>query len=146
MRKSLHRKLFLKLWSYLSTLFICVVLPLYSFADEINMDNPTLSGIGDVLIRIMNWAVYLVGIVLVLVIAYGAVKASASLGDPRGLEAAKSTWTYAVYGAIIVVGFFAIFVIVAGFFGLDIGIGGIFDAINDAIESFTVVALPEPQP
>ncbi|GIW69302.1 MAG: hypothetical protein KatS3mg101_0049 [Patescibacteria group bacterium] len=142
MKKNLDRNLFLELWFAVTPLLICVFLSFRAFA--LDMENPTLSDIGVVLIRIMNWAVFLVGIVLVFYIVYGAAKASMALGDPRGLESAKSTWTYALYGALIVIAFFGIFTIVAGFFGIRIGMDSIFQEIVEGISAFITVALPPP--
>jgi len=110
----------------------------------VDMDNPTWDNFGTILIRIMNWVVYLVGIVFVVVIAYGAWKASTALGDPRGLDSAKSTWTYALFGVIIIAGFFAIFTIVSGFFGFKIGFADIFSGIIQGIKDFTDVSTPAP--
>ncbi|KKS31375.1 hypothetical protein A2380_02625 [candidate division WWE3 bacterium RIFOXYB1_FULL_43_24] len=112
--------------------------------ETVDMDNPTWDNFGNVLVRILNWAVYLVGIVFVLVIAYGAWKASMALGDPRGLDSAKNTWTYALFGALIIGGFFAIFTIVSGLFGFKIGFADIFSGIIDGIKDFTEVSTPPP--
>ena len=76
------------------------------FAGDI--DEPTLGQARPLLINIMNWLVFLIGVVFVVVVAYGAWKASTATGDPRGLDSAKSTWSYAIFGLLVVAGFFAL--------------------------------------
>ncbi len=133
------RSFFQNYWPAALTFLFVIVAPVLCFATEWNPDEPTLGDIKFVLIRVVNWAVFVVGIVFVLVLAYGAWKASTALGDPRGLESAKGTWTYALFGVIIVVGFFAIFSIVGGFFGFKFGISAIFDDIFKSLNDLFLV-------
>lgn len=102
-----------------------------------NFDEPTLDQARPLLISIMNWLVFLVGIVFVVVVAYGAWKASTATGDPRGLDSAKSTWSYAIFGLLVVAGFFALYTIISGLFGFKIGFTEIFDGIFDGISELT---------
>lgn len=102
-----------------------------------DFDDPSLEDARPVFVNIMNWAVFVVGIVFVLYVAYGVWKGSTALGDPRGLEAAKSTWVYAIYGLLIVVAFFGIYSIIAGFLGFSIGFDSIFDGIFTGITELT---------
>lgn len=76
-------------------------------------------------------------VILVIIIAYGVIKASLASGDPRGLEGAKSTWTYAVYGFIIVFFSFVIYSIILKVLGIS-GEGfqreNMFDIIIEPLE------------
>ncbi|OGC79830.1 hypothetical protein A3K01_02290 [candidate division WWE3 bacterium RIFOXYD1_FULL_43_17] len=123
-----------------SYVFIFYVFSPLLFAAD--LDEPTLGEARPLLVNVMNWLVFLVGIVFVLVVAYGAWKASTAAGDPRGLDSAKSTWSYAIFGLLIIVGFFALFTIVSGLFGFKIGFTEIFDGIFDGISKLTQLAIP----
>ncbi len=70
-------------------------------------------------------------------IAYGIIKGSLAAGDPRGLEGAKGTWTYAVYGFLIVVLSFVIVSIIRTFLGLQgtFDLQEFFDKILEAMNS-----------
>ncbi|OGC72587.1 hypothetical protein A2414_02420 [candidate division WWE3 bacterium RIFOXYC1_FULL_42_13] len=114
------------------------------FAGDI--DEPTLGQARPLLINIMNWLVFLIGVVFVVVVAYGAWKASTATGDPRGLDSAKSTWSYAIFGLLVVAGFFALYTIISGLFGFKIGFTEIFDGIFDGISELTQIAIPAPAP
>ncbi|AHB40626.1 TPA: hypothetical protein DHW62_02440 [candidate division WWE3 bacterium] len=111
-----------------------------------NFDEPTLGQARPLLVSIMNWLVFLVGIVFVIVVVYGAWKASTATGDPRGLDSAKSTWSYAIFGLLVVAGFFALYTIISGLFGFKIGFTEIFDGIFDGISELTQIAIPSPAP
>ncbi|MBW6441734.1 hypothetical protein K0B04_02380 [Patescibacteria group bacterium] len=67
---------------------------------------------------IFNAVFVSLGLVFVGVIAFGIWKSSLSVGDPRGLEGAKQTWTYALYGFLVVIFVFAIFNIISRWFGI----------------------------
>jgi hypothetical protein len=69
--------------------------------------------------KIFNIALISAGGAFVAMVAYGVWKSSLAAGDPRGLEGAKSTWTYALYGFFIVVGVFAILLIIASILGVS---------------------------
>ncbi len=107
---------------------------------EADLDtDPSLSLLQSILENTFNIVVIAVGGVLVAVVAYGIWKSSLSLGDPRGLEGAKQTWTYALYGFMVIILFFVVFTIVTGFFGVSsLGnpkniLGEVFKAINELI-------------
>jgi hypothetical protein len=107
---------------------------------ENSMDTePSLSQLGEIFGRIFNTALFVAGGVLVVMIAYGAWKSAMATGDPRGLESAKQTWSYALYGFIVVVIFFALFLIITNIFGIksfytpDIFIKNAFSAIEELV-------------
>jgi hypothetical protein len=52
-----------------------------------------------------------------VIVVYGGIKLSMSFGDPKAFEGGKTTWTYAVIGFAVVLGFFLILAIVMGILG-----------------------------
>jgi len=104
----------------------------------LNLEDPQLTDIFTIVGNIFNILVMAAGGVLVVMIAYGAVKASMALGDPRQLQGAKDTWTHALLGFFIVVGFFAVFVIMAGFLGItSLSPANLLNGVMDAIGQLT---------
>lgn len=101
------------------------------------VDTNQLGSLVGVFERILSYAMGVSGAVLVIMIAYGVWKSSMALGDPRGLEGAKQTWTYAIFGFFVVVGVFVIFAIISGIFGISIDPLGLFGGIRSALESLT---------
>ena len=118
--------IFLAFQVLFSGLFLC-------FAAGAGEPPPDITGIVDVAGRVVNIAMMVAGIVLVTMVAYGVWKSSLATGDPRGLEGAKQTWTYALYGFFIVVGAFAAFVIIAGALGISINPGSLLNNVKSAI-------------
>ncbi|MFC1700260.1 hypothetical protein ACFLZ4_01275 [Patescibacteria group bacterium] len=82
-------------------------------------NDPSLGALAGIFGNIFNIAVGLAGLVFVIMLGYGVAKASMALGDPEGLEGAKSTWTYALFGLFIVVGVLVIVSLIAGAFGVS---------------------------
>lgn len=68
----------------------------------------------------INIGLYFVGAALIIMILYGAIKAITSVGDPKQLEGAKSTWSYAVYGFLIILLSLTIVTIAFALFGSDV--------------------------
>lgn len=106
------------------------------------IDPPSLEEEAQPIIeRVFNIAFISVGIVLVAVAAYGIIKSSLAAGDPRGLEGAKQTWTYAIYGFAVIVLFFAIFAIAQRLLGIPVLTPKeLLDNVFDAITSLVTVS------
>jgi len=98
-------------------------------------DPPALSSIFSIIANILSVAVTVAGLVLVVMIAYGVWKSSMATGDPRGLEGAKQTWTYAVYGFFVVVGFTAIIMIIGKLLGINLSPSGFLGNVSGAVNS-----------
>lgn len=118
---------------FLSTLFYAAI-PVFA---DIN-NEPKFDDLRPILVRIINVLLISSGAVLVAMIAYGVWKSSLATGDPRGLEGAKLTWTYAIYGFFVIVGAFAIFIIAQGMLGISSGVSGglaksLIKSINDLL-------------
>lgn len=79
---------------------------------------------------------------LIIMIGYGIIKGSLAAGDPRGLEGAKSTWTYAVYGFLVVVLSMVIVSIIIKKLELggEFGFGALLDGIVKSIESLVEIS------
>ncbi|OGC50954.1 hypothetical protein A2716_02875 [candidate division WWE3 bacterium RIFCSPHIGHO2_01_FULL_40_23] len=67
----------------------------------------------------LNILVVVSGSVFVLMVFYAAVKFSLSQGDPKGIEGAKATLTWAVIGFLVVIGVYVIFAILTGILGVS---------------------------
>ena len=50
----------------------------------------------------INIGLYFVGAILIVLVLYGAIKAVTASGDPKQLEGAKMTWSYAIFGFVII--------------------------------------------
>lgn len=68
----------------------------------LNGDIPSLGCLADVIVNIINLLFAFLGTVTVLIIIFGAIKFVVSSGDPKAIETAKKTITYAIIGAIVV--------------------------------------------
>lgn len=107
----------------------------HSFAMTGGDEPPALTSIVSIAGKILNIAMAMAGIVLVIMIAYGVVKSSLATGDPRGLEGAKQTWSYAIYGFFIVVGAFALIVIISHILGVSLAPSSFLGNISSALNS-----------
>lgn len=117
-----------------SASFMSMLFYVTNYALALN-DPPTFDELQPILVRIINVFIMCAGLVLVVMVAYGVWKSSLATGDPRGLEGAKSTWSYALYGFFIVVGAFAIIMIIEGVIGVSSG-GGLVAKLIGAINDF----------
>ena len=105
-------------------------------------DPPTMEEAQGVIERIFNIVVLSAVGVFVAVAAYGIWKSSLSVGDPRGLDGAKQTWTYALYGFAVVVLFWAIFKIAQEFLGIPaITPKDLLDRVFEALQSLVTVSI-----
>jgi hypothetical protein len=68
-----------------------------------NVDGvATLRGLEGIFENIISSLLFIAGIALFIMLVVGGVKFITSGGDPKGLEAAKKTLTYAIGGVILV--------------------------------------------
>jgi hypothetical protein len=61
----------------------------------------TLFGPGGIFQTITNTALYIIGAVSVLMLIYGGIRYTISMGDAKNVEAAKNTIMYAVIGVVV---------------------------------------------
>lgn len=105
-------------------------------------DPPSFGELRGILSRVIGLFFAASAAVLIIMIAYGIIKGSLAAGDPRGLEGARGTWTYAIYGFLIIVLSMLIVAIIRGRLGLSgtFNFGLFFDNIFDAIDSLVNIS------
>lgn len=81
-------------------------------------DVPSLGCISQIVGNIINVAFTFLGLVTLVFLAWGAIKYIMSAGDPKAIQTAQKTMTYAVIGAVIVIGSFILVNIVTQALGL----------------------------
>lgn len=81
----------------------------------------------------INFALYFVGAVLVILVLYGAIKAVTSTGDPKQLEGAKLTWNYALFGFVIIIGSVALITIILALLGRPFSPTNIIHGVEDVL-------------
>ncbi len=105
-------------------------------------EPPAFGELRGILSRIIGLFFAASAAVLIIMIAYGIIKGSLAAGDPRGLEGAKGTWTYAIYGFLIIVLSMLIVRIIRGRLGLSgpFGFELFFDNIFNSVDSLVNTA------
>ena len=88
--------------------------------------------------RIFNLLLMVAGGALIIMLLYGAIKLSMALGKPMEYQGAQKTFTYAIVGFGIVVGFFAIWLIITNALGITAFTSpdAIFQSMRDTINTF----------
>ncbi len=77
------------------------------------------------------------GIIFAIMIGIGAIKLAVSLGDPKGLEGASRTWTYALVGVAIVLGAVTLVSLIGRVLGLNLGdLSSLFDTAASSLTNF----------
>lgn len=101
------------------------------FTDE----PPELQQIAVVVSRVFNFFVLSVGVVLVALIFVSSIKFAMAQGDPKAVEGAKKTLTYAVLGFILVVGVYTLLILISSSLLGETPVtpGGLIDQIVDSI-------------
>ena len=69
---------------------------------ETNDGVATLAGLEGVFANIISSLLFVAGIILFIMLLSGGIKFITSGGDPKGLESAKKTLTYALVGIVLV--------------------------------------------
>ena len=87
-------------------LALCAFLPASTFAAVANnklTENGSDGSLADFLNRIKNYLLGFVGALAIFFIIYGGILMVTSSGDPKRLETAKKTLTYAIIGLLVVI-------------------------------------------
>ncbi len=66
------------------------------------MNNPPIIALVCVLVKVFNYGIAAVGAVFLFMLTMGMYKYATSWGDPKGIQGAKNTLTYAVIGLFLV--------------------------------------------
>lgn len=93
------------------------LLPITKVYAEV-IDGSDISQIADMLARAFNLFLMIGGTVFLIMILWSAYKYAMALGDPKMLEGAKQSLTYAIFGFVVVLGFYTIITFAASYFGV----------------------------
>jgi len=80
----------------------------------------TIADLGDILQKIIGYALGLAGIVLFIMLLIGGFSFITSGGDPKAAEGAKKTITSAIIGLIVILISYIILVIIKNITGVDV--------------------------
>jgi hypothetical protein len=133
---------------------ICVLMPfcLPAFAADDPWFDPTLEkppsfgGLRGIAEGVMGRFLAASAAILVIMLAYSIIKGSLAAGNPEGLEGAKGTITYAIYGFLIIVFVFSLiyYVIIPTVSGVSTpGFGGLLDEVFNAIDELVNLSTEE---
>ena len=75
-------------------------------------DVPSFGCLAGIVSNIVGKAFLFLGLVTIVFLFVGAIQFIISRGDPKGIEKAQKTMTYAIIGAIVVMGSFILIEIV----------------------------------
>ena len=81
---------------------------------------PSLAGLEQVFSNVVEVALALAGIVLFIMLISGGFKYITAGGDPKGIEGAKKTLTYAIGGMVLLAMAFLILRFIQEFTGVDV--------------------------
>lgn len=80
----------------------CVLLNDSGVIDNVNGTTPSLACLAQIIVNIINLAFMFLGAVTLLMLLFGSIKFITSSGDPKALQGAQKTMTYAITGAVVV--------------------------------------------
>ena len=83
-------------------------------------DVATIADLGNILQKLLGYALGLAGIVLFILLIVGGFQFITSGGDPKAAEGAKKTITSAIIGLIVILVSFIILVIIRNITGVDV--------------------------
>ncbi len=83
-------------------------------------DIPAIRDLETVFGNVIKSALALAGIVLFVMIVIGAVKYITSAGDPKAVDSAQKTLTYAIGGLLVVILSYLVLVLITRFTGVDV--------------------------
>jgi len=110
----------LKLGLLQSIIFLTLLQPVHAVDCNITTDaDPSPVQIICPLAKILSVLVYAGGALFIVTVFITAYKLAMSQGDPKGIQGARDTATYAVFGFIIVIGVVTILKIIQVAFGLN---------------------------
>lgn len=84
------------------------------------IDGSDIHQLVDIFLRIITVLFSVAGIVTVILIIIGGIRMILSVGDPKAMQAARSSVTFAIIGLIIILLSVTIVLIVGKFLGVDL--------------------------
>lgn len=86
------------------------------------MDPPTLQNLEEVFKSVVNVVLGITGITFFILLLSSGFKFITSGGDPKALEGAKKTLTYAIGGLILIIASYLILLLIKEITGVDVTI------------------------
>lgn len=86
------------------------------------MDPPTLQNLEDVFANVIKIVLGIAGITFFILLLSSGFKFITSGGDPKALEGAKKTLTYAIGGLIVIILSYLILLLIKEITGVDVTI------------------------
>lgn len=86
------------------------------------MDPPTLQNLEEVFKSVVNVILGIAGITFFILLLSSGFKFITSGGDPKALEGAKKTLTYAIGGLILIIASYLILLLIKEITGVDVTI------------------------
>lgn len=86
------------------------------------MDPPTLQNLEDIFANVVKILLGIAGITFFILLLSSGFKFITSGGDPKALEGAKKTLTYAIGGLILIILSYLILVLIKEITGVDVTI------------------------
>ncbi len=86
------------------------------------MDPPTLQNLEDVFANVIKIVLGIAGITFFILLLSSGFKFITSGGDPKALEGAKKTLTYAIGGLIVIILSYLILLLIKDITGIDVTI------------------------
>lgn len=84
------------------------------------MDPPTLQNLEDVFANVIKIVLGIAGITFFILLLSSGFKFITSGGDPKALEGAKKTLTYAIGGLILIIASYLILLLIKEITGVDV--------------------------
>jgi len=104
----------------LLTVFAAEPVPTVCIDGDLEKCAPSLAGLEQVFSNVVEVALALAGIVLFIMLISGGFKYITAGGDPKGIEGAKKTLTYAIGGMVLLAMAFLILRFIQEFTGVDV--------------------------
>jgi len=104
----------------LLTVFAAEPVPTVCIDGDLEKCAPSLAGLEQVFSNVVEVALALAGIVLFIMLISGGFKYITAGGDPKGIEGAKKTLTYAIGGMVFLAMAFLILRFIQEFTGVDV--------------------------
>lgn len=133
---------------FLSLIIILLTSSSFSYAQGLTIatDPTSLESIAGLLAKGVNVAAWGSGAIFLVMLFITAIKYSMSQGDPKGLEGAKNTLTYAIFGFLVALSFFTISSIIVKGLGLGEGlISSPTKSMTEGLKELTEFLTPEPE-
>ncbi len=80
----------------------CYLMDSNGAIDNVKGTVPSLACLSQIIVNLVSFALMFLGAVTLLMLLFGSIKYITSSGDPKAIQGAQKTMTYAIIGAIVV--------------------------------------------